>query len=230
MYLDETWYDSHDAVGLKIKYPSSSWKPDYNSRKRKRLDPRVSSFFQSKILRIVQLIIIKTWMEFSLKAQESIIVMDNAKYYSRLLIKKTSQATQKEEILNFMTRHKIHFAPRNTKKDVLLILKNYEIQAEHVDKMAHEKGHTIVRLLPYYYVLNANGLIWSDLKRGTRQRNSAPHLSAQKRIGSNLWKNCSCTHVPELSINSANDSNDDNFKFNVNQLLLSATKVCTYLI
>jgi hypothetical protein len=86
-----------------------------------------------------------------------------------------------------------------------------------------------LRRPPYYCVLNPIELIWSSLKRGIRQNNVAPNLSAAvvelirqevKKIGSNLWRNC-FRHVinvensylsptmPELIINLAEDSDDD---------------------
>jgi hypothetical protein len=96
-----------------------------------------------------------------------------------------------------------------------------------VDETAKERGHTVLRLPPYYCVLNPIELIWSSLKRGIRQSNVAPNLSATvvalitqevKKIGSNLWRNC-FRHVinvenlrptmPELIINLAEDSDDD---------------------
>jgi transposase len=162
--------------------------------------------------------------------QNSVIVMDNAKYHSRHLIKKPSQATRKDEILNFMASHNIAVPQKNTKKDLLEILKNHDIPQQYVvDETAKERGHTVLRLPPYYCVLNPIELIWSSLKRGIRQSNVAPNLSAAvvelirqevKKIDSNLWRNC-FRHVinvensylsptmPELIINLAEDSDDD---------------------
>jgi transposase len=91
--------------------------------------------------------------------------MDNAKYHSRHLIKKPSQATRKDEILNFMASHNIAVPQKNTKKDLLEILKNHDIPQQYVvDETAKEKGHTVLRLPPYYCVLNPIELIWSSLK------------------------------------------------------------------
>jgi hypothetical protein len=117
-----------------------------------------------------------------------------------------------------------------TKKDSLEILKNHDIPQQYVvDETAKERGHTVLRLPPYYCVLNPIELIWSSLKRGIRQSNVAPNLSATvvalitqevKKIGSNLWRNC-FRHVinvenfylpptmHELIINLAEDSDDD---------------------
>jgi hypothetical protein len=48
--------------------------------------------------------------------QNSVILMDNAKYHSRHLIKKPSQAARKDEILNFMASHTSQFHRKIIKK------------------------------------------------------------------------------------------------------------------
>jgi transposase len=96
-----------------------------------------------------------------------------------------------------MASHNIAVPQKNTKKDLLEILKNHDIPQQYVvDETAKERGHTVLRLPPYYCVLNPMDLIWSSLKRGIRQSNVAPNLSVAvvelirqevKKIDSNLW-------------------------------------------
>jgi transposase len=249
--LDETWYDSHDVLKKGITDGSSKCVLNTPPSRGKRIiilaAGSENGWVEGSLLLSAKNIkdcsadyhqdmdgaLFESWFQNQLLPnipQNSVIVMDNAKYHSRHLIKKPSQATRKDEILNFMASHNIAVPQKNTKKDLLEILKNHDISQQYVvDETAKERGHTVLRLPPYYCVLNPIELIWSSLNRGIRQSNVAPNLSAAvvelirqevKKIDSNLWRNC-FRHVinvensylsptmPELIINLAEDSDDD---------------------
>ena len=68
-----------------------------------------------------------------------------------------------------------------------------------IDKLAESYGHEVLRLPPYYCVLNPIQLVWAHLKKFVRKQNISPTLSASvcellwngiSAIGSKLWSSC----------------------------------------
>lgn len=111
-----------------------------------------------------------------------------------------------------------------TKKDLLTIIKNLNIPKQYrVDELAKGHGHIVMRLPPYYCVLNPIELVWSTLKKGIRRNNTCPRLSSgvvdlvRREVSSitkELWKSC-IKHVIEIE-NSYVSPNFQNFIIHVN--------------
>lgn len=55
------------------------------------------------------------------------------------------------------------------------MIKNVNFETKYVvDEMAASLGHTVLRLPPYYCILNPIELVWSQLKRSIKRKNSDP--------------------------------------------------------
>jgi transposase len=146
----------------------------------------------------------ETWFQQQLLPHlppNSVIVMDNARYHSKLVYKKPSKATKKQEIIDFMITNNINIPDGKITKDTLLqVINNLEIPRQYrVDEIAKSNGHTVLRLPPYYCVLNPIELIWATLKKSIRRKNTSPNISVgvvdliRNEVGnikSHLWKSC----------------------------------------
>jgi transposase len=130
---------------------------------------------RQKTLKIVQQIIsyhcdmdsalFETWFKNQLLPNippRSVIVMDNASYHSKQINKKPTSTTRKQDILDYMQSNKIPVPQgKNTKLALLNIIKELNISAEYrVDNLAKANNHDVLRLPPYYCVLNPIELVW----------------------------------------------------------------------
>lgn len=98
--------------------------------------------------------------------QPSLIVMDNASYHSRSIIKNPTCSWKKDEIKEWLRQHDIAFPPTSLKVELLAIADSHRIKKEFVvDEMLREHGHEVLRLPPYHCQFNAIELIWSNCKR-----------------------------------------------------------------
>jgi len=86
----------------------------------------------------------------------SVIVLDNAPYHSRQLLKVPCSSTKKGDILEFMKIKIIEVpSPCPTKSVLLNIIKNLNFEKQYVvDELAKKFGHTVLRLPPYYCIFN----------------------------------------------------------------------------
>jgi transposase len=146
----------------------------------------------------------ETWFKNQLLPNippRSVIVMDNASYHSKQINKKPTSTTRKQDILDYMQSNKIPVPQgKNTKLALLNIIKELNISAEYrVDNLAKANNHDVLRLPPYYCVLNPIELVWSTLKKAIRRNNTSPTSSANvvdlirrevNNIMPELWKNC----------------------------------------
>jgi hypothetical protein len=90
------WIEGSLLLSAKnIKYCSANYHQDVDGA-------LIESWFQNQLLPNIP--------------QNLVIIMDNAKYHSRLTVKKPSQSTRKDDILNVMANHKIAVPQKNTKK------------------------------------------------------------------------------------------------------------------
>ncbi|KAJ3665065.1 hypothetical protein Zmor_000579 [Zophobas morio] len=116
------------------------------------------------------------------------------------------------------------FERKITKKILLQIVKKSNMPIKYVvDEMATRSGHVVLRLPPYYCVLNPIEMMWSTLKRGVKKNNTSPNFSAsvveliRKQVNnmkSDGWKNC-VRHVIEVEEHYLSP-NVQNFIINVN--------------
>lgn len=192
VYLDETWYDSHDTVSKSwvdnskncvVKFPVSrgkriiilhaggdkGWVNDTLLLSAKNVKDSSLDYHDNMSSQIFE-----KWFENKLipnLAPHTVIVMDNASYHSRQLIKIPNSTTKKSEIIEYLYSMEIYFEENYTKKELLEVVRTNKIKKTYVcDELANKNGHTILRLPPYYCVFNPNELIWSQLKGNVRRK------------------------------------------------------------
>ncbi|XP_050516593.1 uncharacterized protein LOC126891459 [Diabrotica virgifera virgifera] len=135
----------------------------------------------------------------------SVIVMGNASYHSRLLTKIPNSSTKKDGIVTFLRDKNIPLPKRvPLKKDLLNIVKSHNFKKEYVlDEFCKTQGHTILRLPPYYCIFNPIEMIWGIIKSRLRKCNQSLKLSAVlldkirqvvNEFDSDIFKNC-ISHV-----------------------------------
>jgi transposase len=259
VYIDETWYDTHDIVKMGwvdktnkciLDTPPSrgkrviilnaggknGWVPDCLLLSARNIVNSSADYHQDMDANMFE-----KWFQEQLLPKlppNSVIVMDNAAYHSRLLMKNPTKSSRKEEIIKFMEAKNINFPAKRTKVELLKAIENSNIDKTKsyvVDNLAIEKGHTVLRLPPYYCIFNAIELIWSQLKHAVRKGNRTPNLSASvvdlirdksNKIDAALWESCVkhvitiensyLSNVPFseiiIHVNDEDDSDeDDNF-------------------
>lgn len=200
IYLDETWFDTHDTPAKGWVDPSGKCQTKAPSNKGKRItilhagseDGWVpnSLWLSSKNIKDSSLDyhddttaeLFEDWFKNHLLPnvpKNSVIVMDNASYHSRQINKVPNSNNTKLEIQNYMLKNYIYFENTYKKCDLLGILKTFNIKKECVcDTIATDMGHTVLRLPPYYCIFNPIEHMWHQVKSNVRTENTSPTLSA----------------------------------------------------
>lgn len=198
IYLDETWYDTHDT--LKKGYRDESGKCVTNapcSRGKRLIILHAGSengwipgglLISSKSMKNssadyhedMDSKLFENWFRDQLLPnipENSVIVMDNASYHSRQLEKIPRKGTRKAEIIDFLVKRGISYPEKSTVKQLLeIVSKNENLfkKVYAVDEMAQKAGHEVCRLPPYYCIFNPIELMWSYLKKTIRRENITP--------------------------------------------------------
>lgn len=227
VYLDETWFDTHDTV--KYGWVDDSKKCVLNTpcSRGKRIiilhAGNENGFVPNALLLSAKNVkdssadyhqdmnaeLFEKWLTEQLVPNippNSVIVLDNASYHSRKLIKIPNMNTKKADILTFLKERKIT-VPQKTpvKKELIKIIKSQNFQQEYaIDNFCRQKGHTILRLPPYYCIFNPIELLWSSIKSRLRKTNQSPTLDTlvlnnirsviNDPSNKEIWKN-SMSHV-----------------------------------
>jgi transposase len=101
-----------------------------------------------------------------------------------------------------MEAKNINLRTKRTKVELLKVIEDSNIDTTKsyvVDNLAREKGHTVLRLPPYYCIFNAMEFIWSQVKHAIRKGNHTPNLSAlvvdlirnkSNKFDAALWESC----------------------------------------
>lgn len=196
VYLDETWYDTHDTVrkgwtdGSRMCTPtmpankgsrliivhcggSEGWVPNALKLCGKKLEDCNVDYHKN-----MEADIFEEWFENTLIPNlytNSVIVLDNASYHSRQIIKVPNKSSKKDEIQCFLMDNNLYFEECYTKKQLLEVLQTKEFEKVYaLENIAAKHGHTILRLPPYYCVFNPIELIWGKLKQSIRRKNTHP--------------------------------------------------------
>lgn len=132
-------------------------------------------------------------------SKPTVIVMDNAKYHSKLLDKVPTLNSNKLEILVWLLTHNIPHEKDMKKAELLEIvrLNKPQFPKHEIDELAKEKGHKIIRLPPYHCHFNPIELIWAQVKGFVARNNKTFTISeikdltrkAIENIGRSEWKN-----------------------------------------
>lgn len=133
--------------------------------------------------------------------ERSLIIMDNASYHSKTVIKMPTTSSKKGDMIEWLSSANVAFDPSQTKKELYFICKQHKGKQEYeIDQLAMEKGHTILRLPPYHCMFNPIELIWAQLKSEVKKRNSNGDQSlkrveeitheAMNKITPETWRSC----------------------------------------
>lgn len=196
VYLDETWYDSHEVSKMMWEDGNKECHLSAPPSKGKRIvivhAGCKDGFIPNCLLLCGKKLkechadyhsdmngeVFEDWFEKSLlqnlpKDKKCVIVMDNAKYHSRLVEKTPSMKMKKSEMLAFIEKHKVKIPTAKATKPILLAaIREANIPKEFViDKMAVNAGHIVHRLPPYHCVLNPIEIVWSQMKFHCRRNN-----------------------------------------------------------
>lgn len=227
VYLDETWFDTHAVVQYGWVDNSTNCSLNTPCSRGKRViilhAGNENGFIQNALLLSAKNItnssadyhqdmtaeLFETWVKNQLLpniSPNSIIVMDNASYHSRILNKKPNSNSKKADILNFMREKKMDI-PENIpiKKVLLECIKRQQFKNEYVvDELCNNYGHTVLRLPPYYCIFNPIEMVWASIKQKLRKVNQSPTLSAvvlenirtvvHNLDNTDIWRNCE-SHV-----------------------------------
>ncbi|XP_072400789.1 uncharacterized protein [Diabrotica undecimpunctata] len=145
------------------------------------------------------------WFENVLQHIEpnSVVVLDNASYHSRLVARIPTMSDKKAVLQNWLREKSIPYGDI-VKMELMTIIRQHRgTYRQHViDKMARVHGITVLRLPPYHCELNPIELIWAQIKGYVGRENVTFKISDVQRllqasldnIHSTDWKNA-ISHV-----------------------------------
>lgn len=237
IYLDETWYDTHDTLSKSWTDGSTNCTAKVPVSRGKRIIILHAGSDQGWVKEALFLSghnmknacldyhdnmtsdIFEEWFRTKLLPnipENSVIVMDNASYHSRQLYKIPTKSSTKTEIQEFLYQNDIYFEESYSKNELLEVAQTKVVKKVYVcDSMAEKFGHTVLRLPPYYCVLNPIELIWGQLKTSIRRQNVSPTIndnvvelikSEINNIGDKQWA-YSVQHVINIENNYLSATN-----------------------
>jgi transposase len=163
----------------------------------------------------------------------SVIVMDNASYHSRVVEKIPNSSWKKVNIQNWLKSKQIVFDKTFVKAELLQLVKIYKpIYNKHVvDLLAEEKNMMVLRLPPYHCELNPIELVWAFIKNDVAANNTTfkfsdvkilfqqalakvlpehwkNNIEHVKKVESQMWEidNLTDSTIEEIIINIVSDS------------------------
>lgn len=177
VYLDETWYDTHNVVqygwvdssqncalnapcsrGTRIIILHAGSENGFVGNalllSAKNVSQSSADYHQDMTAELFE-----KWFSEQLlpnMSPNSVIVSDNASYHSRILNKIPNNSTKKEDILKFMRTKNMDIPVKvPIKRELLKMIKEQNFKNEYViDELCNTHGHTILRLPPYYCIFN----------------------------------------------------------------------------
>lgn len=123
----------------------------------------------------------------------SVIVMDNASYHSRLKENLPTTSWKKAEIVNWLQRKELSFDNTMVKKELLDIVRLHKSQYKKyvIDEMARDRGIIVLRLPPYHCELNPIELIWAQVKGHVARNNKTFKMQEVRQLLLNSLANVS---------------------------------------
>jgi transposase len=225
VYLDETWFDTHDTLKKGYRDDSQNCATNTPCSRGKRLiilhAGTENGWIQGALLVSSKHLknssadyhedmcseLFEKWFVEQLLPNipaNSVIVMDNASYHSRQEEKIPNTNSRKPDIVAFLRKRHISIPEKITVKKLLEIVQSQKFEKKYfIDKITAEAGHEILRLPPYYCVLNPIELMWSYVKKQIRKTNITPTVgdsviqnlrTVVDMTNPTLWKNA-CEHV-----------------------------------
>ncbi|CAH1969158.1 unnamed protein product [Acanthoscelides obtectus] len=178
IYLDSTWYDTHDVVQY-------GWVDDSNK-----------CILNAPCNRGKRIIILHAGSENGFIPNALLLSAKNIKescadYHedmtSDLFEKWIEQQHRKQDIIDFMKDKGMEIPQKSTKAILLDLIKRQKFEKEYVvDNLLQQNGHEVLRLPPYYCIFNP-----IDESLLATIRDAVSHIAA-----TDLWKQCS-RHIIE---------------------------------
>ena len=113
----------------------------------------------------------------------SLIVMDNASYHSRLCEEVPSKSWTKTKMIDWLVYYDVPFSPRALKSELYAIIQAQHVQRRHVvDEMAKTEGHEVVRLPVGHCTLNPIELAWAQVKGYIKCNSHSFNLTECERL------------------------------------------------
>ena len=115
----------------------------------------------------------------------SVIVMDNASYHSRLKEPLPNTKWRKQELLDWLIMKEIVVQEKDLlKKELLQLCKQHspKYKKYSVDEIATEHGVKVLRLPPYHCELNPIELIWAQMKGYVARNNTTFKLQDVRQL------------------------------------------------
>ncbi|XP_072400682.1 uncharacterized protein [Diabrotica undecimpunctata] len=222
VYLDETWFDTHDVVqygwmddskkcclstpcsrGKRIIIlhagTKSGFVPNAFLLSAKNIKQSLADYHEHMTAELFKKLATEQLLPNI--TTNSVIVMDNASYHSRLYTKIPNTRSKKGDIIEFIENKGMATPSKCTKKELLQLIKQQNFQKEYViDKPFERHRHMVLRLPPYHCVFNPIEVIWVDVKKELRKMNQSPQLSdvvvqnirtvIEELNKTDIWKNC----------------------------------------
>jgi transposase len=118
----------------------------------------------------------KKWLQEKLipnLESKSVIVVDNASYHIVQLNRHPASNARKGEILFWLDKHGIQCSSDMTKAELCDLVKVHKPQYDTfaIDWLLAERGHTVIRLPPYYPDLKPIEKIWGIVKTRIAAKN-----------------------------------------------------------
>lgn len=114
----------------------------------------------------------------------SIIVLDNAPYHSRLVERLPTTAWKKQDIIDWLRNKSLPYEDGMVKAELLKIARQHKSKFKKyvVDKMAERRNITVLRLPPYHCELNPIELIWAQMKSYVARKNTSYKIQAVREL------------------------------------------------
>lgn len=143
----------------------------------------------------------------------SVIVMDNASYHSKLIEKIPRLGWRKADIIEWLIKKGEQVGNELTIDQLLLLTKKYDTGKKClIDTIAKEAGHRVVRLPPYHCQYNPIELIWAQVMQEVAKKNNYRMADLKLLVKQALdqvtpynWMKA-VQHTDELIANDANHS------------------------
>lgn len=137
--------------------------------------------------------VFRKWFEQSLipdLTRQSIIIMDNAKYHSKMVDKAPVTSSKKEFIIEWLKKHNIPFQNDMLKSELLQLVRINKPEPRYeIDEIANKHGHRVIRLPPYHCHFNCIELIWAQVKGYVARNNKKFSISEIQQLTKEAVKN-----------------------------------------
>lgn len=116
--------------------------------------------------------------------QNSVIVMDNASYHSRLVEKLPTSSWKKAAMIEWLQCKALNFDDTMVKTELLQVVRQHKAKFKKfvIDEMAKGRGIIVHRLPPYHCELNPIELIWAQVKGYVARNNNTFKLQEVRQL------------------------------------------------